>query len=401
MKNISDVREKCFGCTACYSACPTNAIEMCENEEGFLFPTVNAEKCISCGKCKQTCPAYIIVKEREINFYAFINQDENVLLNSTSGGFFSAAIEIYKPDFVCGAILDDNLVVRHVVTNSEDIIDKMKGSKYVQSILEDSFVNIQDKLLKGYKVLASGTSCQVQGLLNFLKNGNIPTENLLTIDLICHGVPSPIMFKDYLNNYIENTDNAIVFYKSRSKKYGWGSKLGVLNYLQTIEMSNSKVDNTSMSANLWQNAFFSDYAIRECCYSCPFCSPHKPSDITMGDFWGVENILPQVDYQKGCSLVICHSAKGRDLINGLSVIKLDEKQYNDAISKQSRLVKPIEKPKDRKQFWEDYKKMGFKGIAQKYFRFTLLNKFLMKLYIVLVNIGSFRIANKIARKIFY
>lgn len=403
-RNVSNIMNGCFGCTACASICPTRAIEMEKSQEGFLYPKVKEEKCISCGKCRMVCPSVIQDESsntrRSYKICAYVNPDETVLSNSTSGGFFSAAIDSFSPDYVCGAIFDKDHIVVHVISNQKDTIDKMHGSKYVQSNLGQCFIDIKEKLDKGFRVLFSGTSCQVKGLIGYLNTTNTNMDNLLTLDLVCHGVPSPLLFSDYLKNYEMKTGKKIINYSSRSKKYGWGSNLGVLNYLQTISRSDSKIDNTSFDANLWQNIFFNDYCIRECCYICPFATPDKPSDLTMGDFWGVESIITDIPFSRGCSLIICHSEKGNNVLNGINVTWLDNNQMVEAVKKQARLKKPITRPSNREIFWQDYHNKSFSDIAKKYFRYSNRNGFLMKIYMMLVNFGLIKLANRISKKIF-
>ena len=404
MNNISTIGKKCFGCSACKAVCPKTAIKMQENEEGFLVPVIDENKCVYCGKCGNVCPALNRWKNDENNknmhIYAYKNEDVEVLNNSTSGGFFSKIIKEKKPEWICGCIQNSNLKVEHLLTNNILNAKKMCGSKYVQSDLNDVFQKIKEKLCVKESVLFSGTSCQVHGLLNYLDIMKVPTENLTTVDLICHGVPSPKIYFDFLHFYEKAKNVEIQKHKSRSKKYGWGIDLGTLNYAQTI-FTKHKVDDSSLEANLWQNAFFSDFCIRESCYSCPYTTIKKPAEYTIGDFWGVEKIFPNQNFSEGCSLVIVKSANAQKLLDGITDLEVNKEDIQCVVSKQARLTQPIKCPENREQFWQDYHKNGFEYIAEKYFNYTAKSKKYIKIYNILLSFKFYKLADKISKSIFY
>lgn len=404
MNDISTVGKKCFGCTACKAVCPKSAIKMQENDEGFLFPFINESICVHCGKCGKVCPALNRWKcdeqDEHINIFAYKNENVEILKKSTSGGFFSKIIEEKRPEWICGCIQNENLKIEHILTNNILEIEKMNGSKYVQSNLNNTFEGIKEKLISGDKVVFSGTSCQVHGLLNYLNIMKAPVENLTTIDLVCHGVPSPKIYFDYLQFYEKTKNVKVKKHRSRSKKYGWGVGIGTLNYIQSVFFKQN-VDESSLEANLWQNVFFSDFCIRESCYSCPYTSVIKPAEFTMGDFWGVEDIFNGIDFKDGCSLVIAKSENAKKLLNKITRLRVERKDIKRVVGKQARLRNPVRCPKNREQFWRDYHNNDFKYVAKKYFNYTSKSKINMKIYNILLLFKFYKLANKISRLIFY
>lgn len=403
MKNIENIAEACFGCTACYSICPVNAISMSENARGFASPVVDNSKCIDCGRCVQVCPSinkWDKQKEKDItNIYAFVHKEQKVLCQSTSGGFFTEAVKVYGADYVVGCVQDKELRICHKMIGDLNEIVSMRGSKYVQSDLGESYSLIGQKLKEGYKVVFSGTSCQVHGLENYLNMQGINNSNLLTLDLICHGVPSPKVYRDFLKEYRDVTHRKIVSHFFRCKKYGWGAGKGAANYIQSL-VTNEFEDYKSYDANLWQNVFFSDLCLRECCYKCPYTSINKPADITMGDFWGIENIIDEINTKKGCSLVLVRTHKAYELCDKIDLVKIQDRDYSTIVNIQSRLRRPVEIPDNKERFWEDYESYGFGFVKKKYFMYKTINKALIKLYLFAQSIGLRKLSYKIERSIF-
>lgn len=397
--NISDVKDGCYGCTACVAICPKKAIKMTESDEGFLYPQVNKELCIDCGICNLVCPCktgWDKTVEFKYRVYAFENDNLSVLKKSTSGGFFSYIANYSNIKYICACAQTENLEVKHLVKCFPCDLNIFRGSKYVQSDLGDCYNKIAIILKNNSPILFVGTSCQVHGLKNFLRAKNVSQDNLITVDLVCHGVPSPKLYKEYLSFYEKNNDVKVKRHLFRSKKYGWGSIKGVQNYLQTLISFNE--DYKSLDSNLWLNVFFSDFAIRECCYSCPYTSVNKPSDVTIGDFWGVENVIKNKLYPMGCSLVIIRNDKLYKIAQSRMFREVNTVEKNKY--QQPRLNTPIKRPINRDSFWHDYRINGFKYIAKKYFGYNLKNRFFLKLYFLLINIGLVKIANKFARIIF-
>ncbi len=388
MNNTSDVGDECFGCTACMAICPVGAIDFTTDIEGFKVPRINDEKCIECGKCLAVCPAikkWTAGNNNENAIFAYVNRDEAALENSTSGGAFSAYAKKYEWDAICGCEQDENLAVKHTLVTKGVNLGRFKGSKYVQSDLGNIFKEIGVLLRDGKKVLFSGTSCQVHGLLNYLDQSDISQNKLTTIDLICHGVPSPGLYRDYLKLYQYKRKKNVKRHMFRNKIFGWNSNTLMLNYLQTIIDENDGNDFTSLESNLWHNIFFSDLCIRKCCYSCPYTTINKPSDITLGDFWGIENLTDKIGTEKGCSLVILRNGIKKNTLEGM--LRIDDEEA--VISLQRHLRTPIAEPDNRVEFWNDYKTRGFEYTCRKYFGYNQKSR---------IYLGLFSVANKIHAK---
>lgn len=404
MSDIGIVGKNCFGCTACKAVCPQNAIKMEENKEGFLVPVIKKDICVHCEICSKVCPALnkwnCNENNEHINVFAYKNDNLELLKESTSGGFFSKIVQEIDPEWVCGCVQDKSLEIEHILSNDLQDIKRMRGSKYVQSNLKNVFNEIKDELVKGNRIVFSGTSCQVHGLLNYLKIANVSTENLVTIDLVCHGVPSPKIYSDFLNFYAKTKKDVVIAHKSRSKKYGWGGKLGTLNYVQTIFLRNH-LDDKSLEANLWQNIFFSDFGIRESCYLCPYTSVNKPADITIGDFWGVEDFFPEHNFSNGCSLVITKTDDYKKFMRKITNLQVDREDIKHVVEKQGRLRNPVKRPQNREKFWTDYSNNNFEYIAKKYFNYKCKSKIFIKIYNILLFMKMYKWANKISKLIFY
>lgn len=401
MDNISCVNEKdCFGCTACYSICPTQAISMKETDKGFIVPLVDDDMCIGCGKCAEACPSIVRWNDQEssIDCYAYTHNDRNELQKSTSGGLFNGIIQQFPKANICGCVRNNN-IIEHVVSDNFQTISRMGGSKYVQSNLGEVFKTIKEKLALGERVIFSGTSCQVDGLQRYLSTLNVTTDNLLTLDLVCHGVPSPRVYWEYIHFYEKIKRKKVIDHYFRNKTEGWGLDKGVLNYIQTIVTTDGS-DSESLEANLWQNVFFSDLCTRESCFSCPYSTTRKPSDITMGDFWGIEKIDKSLKDVMGCSLCIIHTEKGERVIKQLNATPIDKGKYNTITSAQARLRKPVARPQAYEKFWDEYLERGFGIAAKKYFRYSLKYKLMNRMYKMSKRMRLTKVPKYLLRKIY-
>lgn len=346
MEIISDI-QKCTGCTACYSSCPKNAIIMKENMEGFLVPIINSEKCVECGICRNICPVNKQDKQKQIadpQCYAVYSLDEKIHQNSSSGGVFAVIAKyiLNNGGAVCGAAFAENLEVRHILI--EDTLDlyKLQGSKYVESRLYDSFIRIKEELDSGKIVLFSGTMCQVQGLLSFLKK---PYDNLFTIDLICHGVPSPIVFKKYLSE--QNIKN-IIEIKFRDKKKG----IDQVNVVLTG--SDGQIEKHLYENDIYIKGFLGNLYLKPSCYQCEYKGAVRNSDITIGDFWGVKEFNPNTAHSLGTSAVIVHSKKGNRLLESVkNELKLETTTIEKIAHWNKCLLESSNIPDNRTKFYED------------------------------------------------
>lgn len=348
-----DIKEKymCDGCHACYSVCPKDAINMEIDDEGFWYPKVDNTKCVNCSKCEKACP---ILNKKEAKSlkkaYACYNLDENIRMKSSSGGTFTIlAVEVIKDNgVVFGAKFDEDFNVVHDYVEDIEGLSKFRGSKYVQSNIGDSFKQAKKFLDDGRKVLFSGTPCQISGLKSYL---NKDYENLVTVDLICHGVPSPMIWKRYINELGDGKKLSAMTFRDKSK--GWNS--GVLKY--SFEDGNEIDENYSESAYI--KGFIQNCFLRPSCYNCHFKTLDRVSDFTLGDFWGVESILPKLNNNKGISLVFVHTAKAERIIDDIKkVIYLCEVDIESSITKNSCAVQSVSLTKSRKKFFKYVKRVS-------------------------------------------
>lgn len=395
--------ELCCGCTACASVCPKKCISFCIDEEGFKIPKVDEEKCIDCGLCKKTCPALNSDFESVLDFeqktYAFQYLDDRVRKKSASGALFPAFANFFIKNlngYVCGCILDENLMPRHILSNRCEDIQRMQDSKYVQSDMTDVIDNI-GILLKDEKfVLFTGTSCQVSGLYAYLNRKDISSERLLTIDFFCHGVSSPLIWKEYLNYYEVKTSRKVIGYRFRNKKDGWGKTRATRGscFLSTVfykQANKTKFDDVSFIARHWRNIFFSNLCIRKYCHHCPYANINKPADITMGDFWGIEFSHPNFDDHKGCSLALIRNDKAFRWFTQLPNSEYIEVTIKDVIERQGNAFEPSRPNSKRDIFWKDYFEFGFPYVFKKYFGgdFKSFSKDIIKYILYLLHIKNY------------
>lgn len=311
-------KSQCTGCTACASVCPQQCIRMVEDVEGFTYPKiVNVASCISCRSCERVCPVLSQKEEKEslTRAFAALSKNDSLRMESSSGGVFSELSEIVLKSggIIYGASYDKNGSVEHIGVDNMENLGKLRGAKYSQSNLKDSFSTIKKQLDSGINVLFSGTPCQVGGLKAFLKKDY---ENLLCIDFVCHGVPSPLVWKKYVKYraQIDNNDNPPDYINLRNKESGW------TNYSYSVEFAYSKGKRYLRKNNedLFMNLFVNNYILRNSCSACHFKGYSRVSDITLGDFWGIWDINSEMDDNRGTSLVLIHSVKGEEFFRAAS-----------------------------------------------------------------------------------
>lgn len=383
--------KNCTGCSACANACPTSAIKMVADEEQFLHPRIENNICISCGICKKVCPILNTsseIKDKPSAFAAF-NADKNTRVNSSSGGIFSLlARSILQQDgVVFGSSFDENLSVRHIAIESCDELYKLQGSKYLQSVIGETYKETKKILLEGRPVLFSGTACQIAGLYNYLGKD---FKNLYTHDVICHGVPSPMVWKRYLT-YLEKIKGAHVKTVSfRNKSSGW--KRYSLRYV----FENGNEMSIVNSDDLYMKCFLSDIALRPSCYNCKFKSTYRSADITLADFWGIDKVIPEMDDNLGTSLVVIHSQKGQELWHTVKnkvvskVVDIDEAvKYNPSMihsanlhSNRDKFMRAVQyKRFDRclNKYLQGNRKQNFKNFLKSMLRKIMGDDFIDKL----------------------
>lgn len=357
----------CTGCMACFNACPTQAIKMQTDEEGFQRPEINNLICINCNKCTKVCPVlHPVNKESPLKIYSGWSKNALIRLRSSSGGAFSEiAIPILrKGGVVFGAMFNSNWEVIHSYIEKEDELHKLRGSKYVQSHIGESFRKAKLFLTEGRLVLFSGTPCQIAGLKNYLNNNY---NNLYTIDLVCHGVPSAKIFEDY-KAYITSTEHitSIEEIAFRDKKFSWiYFNMYIKGYINQTNKKKEYIG--TYYKDPYIRGFLREYFIRPNCHHCNFTTPKRVSDFTIADWWGYKacNKKDKGFSEKGVSLIFCNSQKAVNLIPQMNM-ELDEKNITDAMQTNLSLRKPFPVNANRTSFWKDYRNYPFSQIVTRY-----------------------------------
>lgn len=351
----------CCGCYACCNICPKNAIEMIEDDNGFKYPKVDKEKCINCNLCEKVCPILSQTKvENKIKVaYACINKNVKERLNSSSGGIFSLLAKniLNKNGIVFGAMFNNEWDVVHGYIETYEDIDKLQGSKYVQSTIGNSYKKVKEFLEKDRYVLFTGTPCQIEGLKNFLGK---EYEKLITQDVICHGVPSPKAWKKYKEYRIKKDKENPKKISFRNKDNGWSN----FNMKFSYEKSNYK---KNQQTDLFMQAFLRNTILRDSCYNCHFKKKDRVSDITLADFWGIDRILPDFYDNNGVSLVIVNSEKGKILFEKIkNDIKCREVDLLQAIKYNPSMVKSVKADPKREEFFENIDNYDFNKLVNKF-----------------------------------
>lgn len=367
-------REKCCGCAACEQICPKGAIGMKEDPEGFLYPVLDSDKCVKCGLCKSVCPYDNETNGNEpIKTFAFVNGDKEKLLNSSSGGAFIAIADkiLEHNGAVCGCVFDEKLRAVHIVGDDYNTVKRMHGSKYVQSNTQSVFYDIENRLLKGQKVLFSGTPCQVDALKKYLKKDY---NELYTVDLICHGVPSPKLLADFIE--ANSAKAAVTDIKFRDKKRNGWSAAG------SISFNKEDKNKTKLMApynSAYYNLYFSNSISRPCCYTCRYANINRVGDITIGDYWNIDAVLPAFDSSGGVSVVLVNTQKGAALTKTLKQgSTLVETSLKSAVDGNGNLSVPSKKSGCRDRIFDDIENNGIAAAAKKYCKFKRVKPFIMR-----------------------
>jgi coenzyme F420-reducing hydrogenase beta subunit len=351
----------CMGCYACMNVCPVQCIKMTKDAEGFEYPKVNHDKCIKCIKCIKICP--IINKTMTCNkpaAYACVNNDESIRIQSSSGGVFTILAEqvVDNGGVVFGASFDEDFELKHCYLDSKDNLEKLRGSKYVQSKIGIAYNQAKEFLDCGRNVLFSGTPCQIGGLKSFLGKSY---DNLLSIDIICHGVPSPDVWKKYVKFREKLAGSPVERIAFRCKSEGWKQ------YSMSLFFKNNTEYRKDRRNDLYMKAFLKNTCLRPSCYACEFKGLNRQSDITLADFWGIQNVLPKMDDDKGTSLVLVNSSIGRLKINEIMErVVCKEVDIHEAIKYNSSAVKSAQMNPKRENFFKDLNILSFDVLVKKY-----------------------------------
>lgn len=355
--------DECTGCMACFNICKAKAIKMSEDKEGFLYPTIDSSRCIECGECRKVCPSIENIKdslERQ-EVYACWSKNKKVRKVSSSGGIFTelANAILEENGVVYGVKIDDQGRAVHFRGVSVEDIKEMQGSKYIQSDIGQCFCDAKADLDAGKKVLFTGTPCQIAGLKKFLKK---QYDNLMSCDLVCHGVPSPKIFNDYveLMEEIHGARLQRIWFRDKSK--GWEE------YCMKIIFENGKVYKKSTYNDVFVRGFLRNYYLRPKCYNCLYANTNRVADITLGDFWGYKRESWKArNTDKGISMCMINSDNGQRLFEKVaSNLVVYKKTLSEAIAGNHCLIGSFDMPENRNKFWTDYREKGYRYIIQKY-----------------------------------
>ena len=360
-------RNECTGCSACVNVCPKKAITLQYDDRGFLSPVVDEKKCINCNMCTRLCEKlknHMNDDKRKKSFYkvyACKLKDEKKRMQSQSGGLFTALAEtiLEENGVVYGAGIDENNHVKHFRITKMEELGILKGSKYVQSDINNSFKMVIKDLQSNKAVLFSGTPCQVAGIESLLDFKKINKEKFYSCDLICHGVPSPKVYENYISFLETRKGDKIKKFNFRDKDVnGWKE------HVETYRFENS-LDNR-IASKLYCELFYSNLILRKSCESCKYASKKRPGDITMADFWGIEKINPELwNDNKGISACLIQTNHGEHLFE-LAKDKLDVYEIKSKKYTQNNMEHPSYTPYQKDNFWNDYKMLSFEKLLKKY-----------------------------------
>ena len=386
----------CCGCGACRNICPRNAIAMRPDEKGFLYPHVNQALCTGCGICHDVCPMGQRTPENKTaipEFYAVKHRSDQIRMQSSSGGIFTALSDwiLELGGSVYGAAFDDTFRVCHKRAVTKEERDEFRGSKYLQSDIGVVFTEVKKDLKNGLPVLFSGTPCQAAGLSRYLCITKTDASGLYLCDLICHGTPSPTIWKDYIAFLTARYPSKVAHYTFRDKENGWRG------YQISVAFQDGTVVKNRRDVCSYAVLFSMDIDLRPSCYQCPFASLHRPSDITIGDFWGIENSMPEFEDAKGVSLVLTSTPKGRLLLQSVQD-RLDVRSVRPEQGMQWNLEKPSVASPKTDAFWAEYQAHGFEYVVRKYAEGGVRGKIKSGVKRALKCLGLYDAAKRVLRK---
>ena len=355
----SKAPDECCGCTACENICPKGAITMLPDALGFLYPHIDEEKCIDCGLCMKIC-AFRKNYARTAKFeqplvYAARLRDDSQLARSQSGGmgYALSAEAVNHNVIIYGVGFAEHFRAVHKRIDKVGGLEELRGSKYVQSDLRGIFQQVKQDLKDGRQVLFFGTPCQVSGLTSYI--GEKLSEKLFTVDLVCHGCPSPAVWNAYLLHMERTGGGKIVEARFRDKSYGWAS------HYETFLFDSGK----KKTAVTFRHLFYAHYILRPSCHNCPYTNLRRCSDLTIGDFWGWQKISNRFNDNRGVSLVLVNSEKGRAMLDEIRpVLELVESNVRDCL--QPQLQAPTTPNPQRERFVRDFTQRGFLYVARRY-----------------------------------
>lgn len=373
---IEKDKKNCSGCTACMAVCPKRAITMHVDEEGFQYPSVDEKQCISCGLCEAVCPfqQQSEKKQQYPQAYAMKHHNDKIRHNSATAGIFTAVSDVilHRGGIIYGASYDENFIVRHSGAVSAEERDTMRGSKYTQSDMGDVYRQIKKELTEGREILFTGTPCQVAGLKSYIiqssgKQADNLMENLVTCDIICHGTPSPLIFHEWIQYMEKAAKSKIKDICMRDKDMGW------MSHAWKVSMQNGRQYRENIWIQYYKHWMYSHYILRPSCHHCVFTNLNRPGDITLGDFWNIDNVCPDMKDALGVASVLINSKKGEDILKQIEV-NCEIKSIKTEDCLQEQLKESAKPAKDREAFWQCYAQKGLKGIIRNYSGLSTLGR---------------------------
>lgn len=365
MNNILEIEKKCCGCKICKQICPKNAIVFKKSEEGFCYPTVTSG-CIQCGLCLNNCPVGTKNNYGDlVSAYALALKDRNHIMNSSSGGAFYglAKFILDQGGAVYGCAELDICDVKHIRIIKTEELPKLQGSKYVESDISEIYELIKNDINNRKIVLFSGTPCQVASIKKIIGD----SDYLYTVDFVCHGVPNKDLYIKYIS-YIENKKKIKInkFYFRSKRKHGWS-----LTYRIEYTKNNKKrIEEHISTKSSYYDFFLKGYDYRESCYVCKYATFQRVSDITIGDFWGIESLnidIKTFDLNDGISSVLVNSTKGKLLIeSAIQQFNILEVKAEDIIKNNGQLNHPVIRPAERTTFYKDLNDYEYEYVEKKY-----------------------------------
>lgn len=366
MVRLFEQKKDCCGCLACKNVCPKQAVTVKPDENGFIYPQINEELCIECGLCDKVCDFKKATVDGNIPLYTYaaINKNKRVLANSASGGAFGALSNFVfdRGGVVFGCAYDDKMYPKHVCIDNLAYLEKIQGSKYVQSDIDDTYIQAENYLKNGKWVLFTGTPCQIAGLKAYLRKDY---DRLITIDLICHGVPSVSFFKGYIRYLEGKYKGEIINFKFRDKSKGWGL------ISEVVYKKHSKILNRVIYPveSYYYTYFLNGDIYRESCYECKYAGKVRVGDFTIGDYWGVEKVHPEINTKNGVSVLLVNSQKGSMIAGELAnYLYLTESSFEQAKIYNAQLNSPVKKSLNREAIFKTWREGGYRAVAKKYYK---------------------------------
>lgn len=391
-------KEECCGCGACEQICPVHAIVIKEDSEGFLYPSILKDVCIKCNRCEMVCPfeSDYTKKDASPEIYAAINNMESICKKSSSGGVFTAVSNwiLEQHGVVFGVKYDDMFQVVHAAAQCVEDRNRFRGSKYVQSNTDHIYMQVELELKRGIPVLFSGTPCQVEALNKYMRLKSVDIQNLYTIDNICHGVASPRIWANYVEELKKmlRENEQLCYLNMRSKNCGWRrQEMEVITNQRNI----SQYVNRKFS---WNRLFLSLFITRPSCFFCRFTSYKRCADLTLADYWNYENAGLSLDDKNGVSLVMVNTKKGKKLFStAKKELQVCPSTKEDCW--QIHLQFPNNEPSKRGKFWRDYERLETLVVLKRYVRGSGMNKIIRAVSPVLRRVGLYTLVAQVHHRI--